>query len=37
MRHADAATTIHDDMARANPDRNAAHSVAAYLAGIAIG
>lgn len=37
MRHADARTTIRYDMARANPDRHAAHSVAAYLAGMAIG
>ncbi len=37
MRHADARTTIRYDMARANLDRNAAHSVAAYLAGMAIG
>jgi integrase/recombinase XerD len=37
MRHADARTTIRDDLARANSDRHAAHSVAAYLAGMAIG
>jgi site-specific recombinase XerD len=37
MRHADARTTICDDMARANLDRHAAHSVAAYLAGTAMG
>lgn len=37
MRHADAHTTIRYDMARANLDRHAAHSVAAYLAGMAIG
>ena len=37
MRHADARTTIRYDMARANLDRHAAHSVAAYLAGMAIG
>lgn len=37
MRHADARTTIRYDMARANLDRRAAHSVAAYLAGMAMG
>ncbi len=37
MGHADARTTIRYDMARANLDRHAAHSVAAYLAGMAIG
>jgi integrase/recombinase XerD len=37
MRHADARTTIRYDMARTNLDRHAAHSVAAYLAGMAIG
>ena len=37
MRHADARTTIRCDMARANLNRHAAHSVAAYLAGMAIG
>jgi integrase/recombinase XerD len=37
MRHADARTTIHYDMARANLDRHAAHSVAAHLAGMAMG
>ncbi len=37
MRHADARTTIRYDMARSNLDRHAAHSVAAYLAGMAIG
>ena len=37
MRRADARTTIRYDMARANLDRHAAHSVAAYLAGMAIG
>ena len=36
MRHADARTIIRYDMARANLDRHAAHSVAAYLAGMAI-
>ena len=37
MRHADARTTIRHDMARANLDRHAAHSVVAYLPGVAIG
>ena len=37
MRHADARTTMRYDMARANLDRHAAHSVAAYLAGKAVG
>jgi len=37
MRHADARTTIRYDMARTNLDRHAAHSVAAYLAGMAMG
>src|SRR5664279_4207219 len=37
MCHADARTTMRYDMARANLDRHAAHSVAAYLAGMAIG
>jgi integrase len=37
MRHAGDRTTIRYDMARANLDRHAAHSVAAYLAGMAIG
>jgi site-specific recombinase XerD len=37
MRHTDARTTIRYDMARANLDRHAAHSVAAYLAGMALG
>jgi site-specific recombinase XerD len=37
MRHADARTTIRYDMARANLDRHAAHSVAAYLAGMTLG
>ena len=37
MRHADARTTMRYDMARANLDRHAAHSVAVYLAGMAIG
>jgi dihydrofolate reductase len=35
-RHADASTTMRNDMARANLDRHAAHSVAAFLAGMAI-
>ena len=37
MRHADARTTIRYDMARGQPRRHAAHRVAAYLAGMAIG
>lgn len=37
MRHADARKTMRYDMARANLDRHAAHSVAAYLAGMAVG
>ncbi len=37
MRHADSRTTMRYDMARANLDRHAAHPVAAYLAGMAIG
>jgi site-specific recombinase XerD len=37
MRHADTRTTMRYDMARANLDRHAAHPVAAYLAGMAIG
>jgi integrase len=37
MRHADARTTIPYDLARANLDRHAAYSVAAYLAGMALG
>jgi integrase/recombinase XerD len=36
-RHADARTTICYDMVRADLDRHAAHSVAAYLAGMAVG
>lgn len=36
MRHVDARTTMRYDMARANLDRHAAHSVAAYLAGMAV-
>ena len=34
MRHADSRTTLRYDMARANLDRHAAHTVAAYLAGM---
>ena len=37
MRHAYARTTMRHDMARANLDRHAAHSVAAYLAGMTVG
>lgn len=37
MRHADARTTLRYDLARVDLDRHAAHSLAAYLAGIAIG
>ena len=37
MRHTDARTTIRYDMARANLDLHAAHSVAAYVAGMATG
>jgi len=37
MRHADSRTTMRYDMDRANLDRHAAHSVAAYLAGMATG
>lgn len=37
MRHADARTTMRYDMARASLDRHAAHNVAAYLAGMAVG
>jgi len=37
MRQADARTTIRVDMARMDLDRHVAHSVAAYLAGMAIG
>ena len=37
MRHADARTTIRYDMARSNLDRHAARSVAAFLAGMAVG
>jgi hypothetical protein len=37
MRQTDARTTMRYDMARANLDRHAAHSVAAHLAGMAVG
>lgn len=37
MRHADSRTTMRYDIARANLDRHAAHPVAAYLAGMALG
>ena len=37
MRHTDPRTTLRYDMARTNLDRHAAHSVAAYLAGMAVG
>lgn len=37
MRHADSRTTMRYDMDRANLDRHAAHAVAAYLAGMAVG
>ena len=37
MRHSDSRTTLRYDMSRANLDRHAAHPVAAYLAGMAIG
>jgi integrase/recombinase XerD len=37
MRHADSRTTLRYDMSRANLDRHAAHPVAAYLAGMAVG
>lgn len=37
LRHVDARTTSRYDMARAKLDRHAAHSVAAYLAGMAMG
>ena len=35
--HSDSRTTLRYDMSRANLDRHAAHPVAAYLAGMAIG
>ena len=37
MRHSDSRTTLRYDMSRANLDRHAAHPVATYLAGMAIG
>ena len=37
MRHSDPRTTLRYDMAQANLDRHAAHSVAAYLAGMSSG
>jgi integrase/recombinase XerD len=37
MRHSDSRTTLRYDMSRANLDRHAAHPVAAYLAGMAVG
>lgn len=37
MHHADARTTMRDDMARAELDRHAAQAVAACLAGMAVG
>ena len=37
MRHAHGGTTIRYDMARANLDRHAANSAAAYLAGVVMG
>lgn len=37
MRHADPRTALRYDMAKANLDRHAAHSVAAYLAGMSTG
>jgi integrase len=37
MRHGDARTTIRYHMARTNLDRHAAHNVAAYLFGMAVG
>ena len=37
MRHADSRMTLRYDMSRANLDRHAAHPVAAYLAGMAVG
>jgi hypothetical protein len=36
-RHADPRTTLRYDMAKANPDRRAAHAVAVYLAGMSKG
>jgi len=37
MRHADPRTTLRYDMAKTNLDRHAAHTVAAYLAGMSTG
>lgn len=37
MRHTDSRMTLRYDMSRANLDRHAAHPVAAYLAGMAVG
>ena len=37
MRHSDSRTTLRYDMSRTNLDRHAAHPVAAYLAGMAVG
>jgi integrase/recombinase XerD len=37
MRHADPRTTLRYDMAKSNLDRHAAHSIAAYLAGMSTG
>lgn len=37
MRHSDSRMTLRYDMSRANLDRHAAHPVAAYLAGMAVG
>ena len=37
MHHADPRTTMRYDMAQANLDRHAAHTVAAYLAGMSSG
>jgi hypothetical protein len=37
MRHADPRTTLRHDMAKTNLDRQAAHAVAAYLAGMSTG
>ena len=37
MRHSDSRTTLRYDRSRTNLDRHAAHPVAAYLAGMAVG
>lgn len=37
IRHSDSRTTLRYDMSRSNLDRHAAHPVAAYLAGMAVG